>query len=169
MTGSLDRLIESGLAALIDAQSVGVQCVPNLRAGGESNATLPRVVVTCESQESPDFQEVPDGIYGVYPVRATVTSIIEATDPSSLDDMTEANSAVDDVIVYSGALAVALTSGTLKVYGVIPGGCRQEHSGNRIIRHREAIIWARVEGVASVSEYELDFSDFDNSFYIPLI
>lgn len=170
MTGSLDRLIESALAALIDTASTGVQCVPNLLAGGEANATLPRVVVTCESQESPDFQETPEGIWGVYPVRTIVSSIGEATKPTSSADMEEANSAVDDVLIYNGALAEALTSGTLKVYGVIPGACRQEHFGNRIIRHREATVWARIQPASGGAiVYMLDFSKTYNTFYIPLI
>jgi len=150
MTGSLDRLIETGLASLIDTASTGVQCVANLLAGGESNAVLPRVVVKALSQESPDFQRVPtQGVYGLHPVSVDILSMVEATSTTSSAQMEEANSAVDDVVIYNGGLPVALTSGTLKVYGSIPRGCRQERRGNRLFRTRSLLLYARLQPITS--------------------
>lgn len=149
MTGSLERLIETALAALIDAESTAIQCVENMLAGGESAAVLPRVVIKCESQESPDFQETTDGIWGVYPVQTTVACMAEATHPLSSDHMEEMTTAVDAVLVYNGGLAEALTSGSLRVFGVVPSGIQQDREGNKIIRHRSILIWARIQPVVS--------------------
>jgi hypothetical protein len=144
MIGTLDRLIELGIASMVDAQSTGIQCVPNLLAGGESDAILPRVVVKSESRDDPDFHETPDGIYGVCVCSVTVYSLAEATSPMSSMDMEEMNSAVDDVI-DNPLLAELLTAGTLKVYGVVPGEYDQIMNGNQIVRTRMADIWARLQ------------------------
>lgn len=148
MIGTLDRIVEQSLAFLIDADSIGIQCVPNLLAGGESNAVLPRVVVTCKSKASPDFQSVTDGIYGVKPIDVAISSIAEATSPVSSSQMEEMNSAVDNVL-DNPLLPGELTAGTLKVYGLVPGELDQEMLGNRIVRNRRLTIWARLQPITS--------------------
>lgn len=151
MTGSLDRVLEEALVALIDAEATAaVQVVPNLLGSQESEAICPRITVWCESQESPDFQEVVgEGIYGLYPVTTVVTCIAEATSATSSDDMEELVSSVDAICIYNGDLAGELTAGTLRVYGVVPRGIRQERNGNRLLRHRDLIIWARLQPITS--------------------
>jgi hypothetical protein len=138
MTGSLDRVLEEALVTLIDAEATAaVQVVPNLLGSQEAEAICPRITVWCEHQESQDFQEViGEGIYGVYPVTTVVTSVCEATSATSSDDMEELCSSVDAICIYNGDLAGALTAGTLKVFGVVPRGVRQERNGNKIMRHR---------------------------------
>jgi hypothetical protein len=150
MTGSLDRTIEEALVSLIDIESgSATQCVPNLLGAGEAQAVCPRIVVTCERQPSPDFARTPTEIYGVYPVRTVVTCMVHATSDESTDDLAEMVSAVDAILIYNGNLAQALTGGELKVYGVVPGGARQERTRDRLIRHREILIWARLQPVTS--------------------
>lgn len=149
MTGSLDRTLELALAALIDVEADAVQCVPNLLGTQASDAACPRIVVWCESQESPDFQETSDGIYGLYPVTTVVTCIAEATSATEATQLQEMVEAADAVLIYNGDLAGNLTAGTLKVFGVIPRGIRQERNGNRLLRHRELIIWARLQPITS--------------------
>jgi hypothetical protein len=148
MNNTLDRIVEQNLVSLIDGDSVGIQCVPNLLAGGEANAILPRVVVACRSKSSPDFQSIRDGFYGVRPIEATISSIAEATNPLSSAQMEEMNSAVDN-IVDNPILAESLSAGTLKVYGTVPGEFAQEGIGNRIIRRRVVTIWARLQPITS--------------------
>jgi hypothetical protein len=152
MTGSLDRVLEEALVSLLDAEATAaVQVVPNLLGSQESEAICPRITVWCESQESPDFQEVPGsgGVYGVYPVTTLVTCICEATSATSSDDMEELVSSVDAICIYNGDLATGLTAGELKVFGVVPVGIRQERNGNRLMRHRELTIWARLQPITS--------------------
>ena len=146
MIGSLDRLLEENLVALIEPLTNTATCVANLLAEGEPQATLPRIVVTCESQDSLDFQEIEgEGIWGVYPVNTIIESIVEATNPISSDHMRDCNTAVDSICIYNGRLANALTSGDLKVYGVVPNGITQQRAGNRISRTRNLVIWARIQ------------------------
>ena len=150
MTGSLDRVLEEALASLIDAVAgSATQCVPKLLGAGEANAVLPRIVVECQRQPSPDFQRVADGMYGLYPVSTTVSCIVEATSSTSSDQMEDLVTEADSVLIYNGSLAGNLTSGTLKVYGVVPRGIRQERSGKKLIRHRDLTIWARLQPVTS--------------------
>lgn len=148
MNNTLDRIVEQNLVSMIDADSVGVQCVPNLLAGGESNAILPRVVVACRSKSSPDFQSVRDGFYGVRPIEAVISSIAEATSPTSSAQMEEMNSAVDNVL-DNPLLVSQLTAGTLRVYGIVLRERLQELISNRIIRRRILMIWARLQPITS--------------------
>ena len=160
MTGSLDRVLEEALVSLIDAEATAaVQVVPNLLGSQEAEAICPRITVWCESQESPDFQEaVGEGIYGVYPVTTVVTCIAEATSSTSSDDMEELVTSADATLIYNGDLAGNLTSGSLRVFGVVPRGIRQERNGNKIMRHRELIIWARLQPITG-GEFVVDDSD----------
>jgi hypothetical protein len=145
MNGTLDRVLELAISDLIDIEGSGlVQCVPNLLGSGENEAILPRIVTTCESQESPEFQEVSTGIYGVYPVRTIVACMVEATGASSSDELEDLVAATDAVLIYNGDLLGELTAGNLVVYGVVPGSIRQERNGNKLIRYREMTIWARI-------------------------
>jgi hypothetical protein len=143
MTGSLDRVLEEALAALIDAASSGVQCVPNLLGAQEAQAVCPRIVVWCESQESPEFQEaVGDGIYGVHPVLTIVFCIVEATGEDSSSEMAAMVEAVDGIL--DGDLPVTLTSSELTVYGAVDKFIAQEIGDGRLTRRREFLIWARL-------------------------
>jgi hypothetical protein len=150
MTGSLDRVLEEALVSLIDTEASGaVQVVPNLLGSQDVQAVCPRITVWCESQESPEFQEIPDGIYAVYPVLTIVSCVCEATSATSADDMETMVTSTDAILIYNGGLAEALTAGTLKVWGVVPRSIRQERQGNRLLRHRELTIWARLQAATS--------------------
>ena len=146
MTGTLDRTLESALCDLIDteASDAGL-CVPYLLGEGDDRAVCPRVIIQCESGPSDLFMETPDGIYGVFPVNVLVTCMAEARHTDSATHMQAMTAAVDSVLIYNGDLAGELSGGTLMVFGVVPGAIRQEMSGERLLRHREILIWARLE------------------------
>jgi hypothetical protein len=74
-----------------------------------------------------------------------MTCMAEARHADSATQMQAMTTAVDSVLIYNGDLTGQLTGGTLKVFGVVPGTVRQEMSGERLLRHREILIWARLE------------------------
>lgn len=140
MTGTLDRLIEEFLRGLIIAEvPAHIQVVTSLMGEGEAAATLPRIVIECQSQETPEFFEV-----GVHRIVTQISSIAEATSPVSSDDLEEMNTAVDRVIVFGDNLTSYLTSQDVVTHGVVYGGEVQQTQGNKLIRVRSAEIWARL-------------------------
>jgi hypothetical protein len=146
MIGSLDRTLELAICAMVDAEAsdAGLS-VPHLLGEGDASAVCPRVIVRCESGQSDLFMEQADGIYGIFPVTVTMTCMAEARHADSATQMQAMTTAVDSVLIYNGDLTGQLTGGTLKVFGVVPGTVRQEMSGERLLRHREILIWARLE------------------------
>lgn len=150
MIGTLDRTLETALCNLIDTEAADAGlCVPMLLGEGDADAVCPRVIVQCESGESPDFQETADGIYGIFPVTTVVTCMVEARHASSGTQMQALTTAVDSILIYDGGLVGQLTSGTLRVFGVVPKGIRQEMNGDRLLRHREILVWARLQPITS--------------------
>lgn len=143
MTRTLDRLIEEFLRGLIIAElqthEPHIQVVTSLMGEGEDEAALPRVVIQCQSQDTPEFFEV-----GVHRIVTQVFSIAEATSPVSSDDMEGMNTAVDRVIVFADNLPAYLSSADVKTHAVLYGGESQQTQGNKLIRVRSAEIWSRL-------------------------
>jgi hypothetical protein len=136
--------MELGLASLIGSEAPSIQCLPNLLAGGATAAILPRIVIKSESVEDQDFTDTPDGVYGVCICAVVVSSIAEATSPTSSAQMQTMNNAVDEII-DDPLLFQTLTLGSLKIYGVVPGDYDQQMLGNTIVRLRMADIYARIQ------------------------
>ena len=143
MTRSLDRLIEEFLRGLIIAElqthEPHIQVVTSLMGQGEDEARLPRIVIECQSQETPDLFSV-----GVHRIATQISSIAEATSHVSSDDLEGMNAAVDRVIVFADNLPTYLSSQDVVTHGVVYGGESQQTLGNKLIRVRSAEIWARL-------------------------
>ncbi len=140
MTGSLDRLVEEFLRSLIIAEVPShIQVVTSLMGESEAAATLPRIVIECQSQQTPEFFEV-----GVHRIATQIMSIAEATSPVSSDDLEEMNRAVDRVIVFKDNLTAALTGSGVVTHGIVYGDESQQRLGNKLIRIRTAEIWSRL-------------------------
>ncbi len=140
MTGTLDRLIEEFLRGLIIAEVHShIQVVTSLMGESEAAATLPRIVIQCQSQETPEFFEV-----GVHRIVTQIFSVAEATSPVSSDDMEEMNRAVDRVIVFADSLPTYLSSQDVVTHGVVYGEAAQQIQENKLIRIRSAEIWSRL-------------------------
>lgn len=151
MTRSLDRLIEEKLRALIitqlelfpgehgDSDVQHIQVRTSLLGAGEDAATLPRIVIKCQSQDTPDLFEA-----GVFRIIAEFSSIAEATSQISSDDLESMNTAVDRVIIFADNIPAALTSSEVLTFGVVHGGSAQATEGNRILRVRTAEIWSKL-------------------------
>ncbi len=140
MTGSLDRSIEELLRGLIIAQVHShIQVVTSLMGESEAPATLPRIVIECQSQDTPEFFEV-----GMHRIVTQIFSIAEATSPVSSDDLEEMNRGVDLVIVFADNLPTSLSSQNVQTHGVVYGGEAQQAQGDKLIRIRSAEIWSRL-------------------------
>jgi len=144
MTRTLDRLIEEFLRGLLIAEvDDHIQVVTSLMGEGEAAATLPRIVIECQSQDTPEFKEV-----GVHRIVTQISSMAEATSPVSSDDLEEMNNGVDRVIVFADNLPSYLSSQDVVTHGVNYGGESQQTLGNKLIRVRSAEIWARLLNAA---------------------
>lgn len=147
MTRTLDRLIEEFLRGLIIAEvDDHIQVVTSLMGEGEEGATLPRIVIECQSQDTPEFKEV-----GVHRIVTQIASIAEASSPISSDDLEEMNAAVDRVIVFADNLPAYLTSQDVVTHGVVYGGEVQQTQGNKLIRVRSSEIWSRLVNASPLS------------------
>lgn len=141
MNGTLDRAIEDGLCAAISERLPiysQVQCVPNLRGAGESDAVLPRIVIMAESQDTPELRTV-----GVFAVNVTAQSIVVGTDEEQVAQLSGMNSTIDSLL-QSSNLPNILSNSRLQVYGTVIGGETQTQEENRMIRARTAVIHARL-------------------------
>lgn len=141
MTRSLDRLIEEKLRALIIARvSEYIQVVTSLMGGSEALARLPRIVIKCESQDTPELFEA-----GVFRIATEISSLAEATSPISSDELEEMNTGVDNVVIWADNIPASLSSSQVLTYGVVHGGESQSTDVNRIIRTRRVEIWSKLK------------------------
>lgn len=141
MNGTLDRLIEERLCALIAPQLpiyAQAQCVPFLRGEGESKATLPRIGIKAESQDTPELYTI-----GVYSVNVEAESIVAGTEKEQARQLDGMNRAIDSILGAEGLPALLSTS-RLQVYGAVIGGEAQEMGDNRLTRRRSIVIHARI-------------------------
>jgi hypothetical protein len=140
MNGTLDRAIEQALCDLISAQMEidVIQCVPDLRGGGDPDAIVPRVVVKAESQETPELYKV-----SVFTVNVTARAIVMATDPDSAGTLSKMNAAIDSVLDHC-ELPALISNSAIQAYGAVPGGRGQEREENRLISTRSLMVPARL-------------------------